>query len=232
MEDDTSYETQKRKHAIEQLKQIAKYRETHSAPVDTQGCDVVGDTSDPKTYRFQTLIALMLSSQTKDPITSKAVERLRTLPGGLTAKSLAEADVSLVESLIRPVSFAPTKSTNIVAAAKFCVTTHDGDIPNTMEGLMSIRGVGVKMATLAMNACWGSNSGIGVDTHVHRIANRLKWVSTQTPEKTEIALQEMFPSDLWDTINTNLVGFGQTVCSARAPKCKECPVKCTCPSIE
>ena len=195
----------RKRRILAQFRKIAAYRETHSAPVDTQGCDVVGDTSDPKTYRFQTLIALMLSPQTQDATTMRAIGRLRTLPGGLIAKSLAESDPSLVESLIRPVRFAHTKSANIVEAAKLCVNSYDGDIPNTMEELMSIKGVGIKMSTLAMNVCWGFQVGISVDPHVHRIANRLMWVDEPTPDKTEMALREIFPKDLWDTISTNLV---------------------------
>jgi endonuclease-3 len=86
------------------------------------------------------------------------------------------------------------------------------------------------MATLAMVHAWHEDVGIGVDVHVHRIANRLGWCATTQPEKTEAALQAVFPKELWEPLNETVVGFGQTICAARKPKCSHCPIADTCRS--
>lgn len=110
------------------------------------------------------------------------------------------------------------------------------DIPSTLDGLMQLPGVGPKMSHLVLNVAWGANSGICVDTHVHRICNRLKWVKTwnksgsQDTEKTRMELEGWLPREHWTTINPLLVGFGQTVCLAVAPKCDQCQIRNLCPA--
>jgi endonuclease-3 len=206
--------------ALSQLTAIIEFRKHMSAPVGTMGCSKLGDTSDAKLYRFQTMIALMLSSQTKDELTSKAIRNLKTLPGGLTAATLSTATVDVVQGLIRRVSFFPTK------AAELCSRDHDRDIPRTIADLVAIPGVGIKMATLAMAHVWDDKVGIGVG--VHRIADRLGWVKTNHPDKTEVELQKLFPKDVWGGVNGALVGFGQTICAGKRPKCGECPIADSC----
>ena len=215
---------------IKQLQALIEFRKTSTAPVDTMGSGEVGDKSDPKLYRFQTLISLMLSAQTKDEYTAEAIGNLKKgLKGGLTAKSLGSANEATVQEMIRKVGFAKTKSGRIIQAAQLCDRDYDGDIPSTMEGLTAIKGVGIKMATLAMQHAWNEQIGIGVDVHVHRIANRLHWVHTNSPEQTEVELQKVFPQELWRPINKTLVGFGQTVCGAVKQKCEICPISKSCP---
>lgn len=213
---------------VEQLQALIDYRAKNQAPVDTMGCSKVGDTSDPKLYRFQTLIALMLSAQTKDQITAKAVENLRTLEGGLTPSVLASQKKETVEELIRQVSFFRNKAERIIKVAGICDRDYNGDIPDTIESLVALPGVGLKMATLAMGHAWKKNIGIGVDVHVHRIANRLGWVKTKHPDETEVELQKVFPKELWEPLNETLVGFGQTICAAKKQLCDECPIHDTC----
>ena len=183
-----------------------------------------------KNYRFQILISLMLSSQTKDEISSQAVENLQKgLKGGLTASSLAKANEDVVKELIKRVCFYKTKAQRIIEVAKICERDYDGDIPKTKEELMAFKGVGEKMANLAMNNAWNEIIGIGVDVHIHRIANRLKWVKTQTPEQTEVELQKIFPKELWDPVNLTIVAFGQNICGAKKQKCDICPIAKSCP---
>ena len=213
---------------VDQLRALIAFREKSEAPVDTMGCSKVGDKTDPKLYRFQTLIALMLSAQTKDPITAKAVENLRTLKGGLTPSSLAAQKKETVEELIRQVSFYRNKAERIIKVAGICEKDYDGDIPNTLESLVALPGVGLKMATLCMQSAWQQDIGIGVDVHVHRIANRLGWCKTDHPDKTELELQKVFPKELWRPLNETLVGFGQTICAAKKQRCEECPINDTC----
>ncbi|KAI7825913.1 DNA glycosylase, partial [Kickxella alabastrina] len=215
---------------------IKEYRATHEAPVDTVGCEALGaEEKDPKLQRFRTLISLMLSAQTKDEITAEAVHNLsQRLPGGLTPKALSEAQTDLIHECVRRVGFWQRKSGYIKEAARTCLEQHDGDIPRTVTQLLSLPGVGPKMAYLAMQAAWQDNQGIGVDTHVLRISHRLGWVSdlARTPEATRHALESWMPKSLWREINPLLVGLGQTVCRGVGPKCGECPVSQYCPSAQ
>lgn len=109
---------------------------------------------------------------------------------------------------------------------------YNGDIPKTIPDLIKLPGVGPKMAHICMNAAWGEVTGIGVDTHVHRISNRLGWVPkpTKEPEKTRVELEKWMPYEHWDEINVILVGFGQTTCTPINPKCGNCLLTKLCPS--
>ena len=213
---------------VDQLKKIIEFRKKHEAPVDTMGCGCNSEQIDPKTERFQTLISLMLSSQTKDQITSEAVQNLQKMKGGLNAPNLMNADPTVVLECIKRVGFAQRKREYIIEAAKKCHAEYDDDIPKTLDELTAFKGVGIKMATLAMMHCWHENIGIGVDVHVHRISNLLGWIKTKTPEQSETALQKVFPQELWGEINHALVGFGQAYCTSKKPKCDICPIKDTC----
>lgn len=213
---------------VEQLKALIEFRKGSEAPVDTMGCSKLGDTMDPKLYRFQTLIALMLSAQTKDQTTSQAIERLKEMKGGLTPTSLGHANIDVVKEIIRPVSFYQNKADRIIEAAQICERDYNGDIPRTLEDLLKLRGVGMKMATLCMGSAWNEQIGIGVDVHVHRISNRLGWVNTKNPDATEVELQKVFPKELWEPLNETIVGFGQTICNAKKPKCELCPISESC----
>ncbi|KAJ2871041.1 alpha,alpha-trehalase nth1 [Coemansia aciculifera] len=213
---------------------IKEYRATHEAPVDTVGCEALTqEEKDPKLKRFRSLVSLMLSAQTKDEITAEAVRGLsQRLPGGLTPKSLSEAPIDLIHECVRKVGFWQRKSNYIKEAARTCLEQYAGDIPRTVPQLLSLPGVGPKMAYLAMHAAWQDTQGIGVDTHVLRISHRLGWVSdsAKSPEATRHALESWMPRSLWRELNPLLVGLGQTVCRAIGPKCGECPVSQYCPS--
>ncbi|KAJ2898365.1 alpha,alpha-trehalase nth1 [Coemansia aciculifera] len=213
---------------------IKEYRATHEAPVDTVGCEALTEEeTDPKLKRFRSLVSLMLSAQTRDEITAEAVRGLsQRLPGGLTPKALSEAPIDLIHECVRKVGFWQRKSNYIKEAARTCLEQYAGDIPRTVPQLLSLPGVGPKMAYLAMHAAWQDTQGIGVDTHVLRISHRLGWVSdsAKSPEATRHALESWMPRSLWRELNPLLVGLGQTVCRAIGPKCGECPVSQYCPS--
>lgn len=106
---------------------------------------------------------------------------------------------------------------------------YNSDIPSTAEDLCKLPGVGPKMAHLCMLTAWGKVTGIGVDTHVHRISNRLGWVKTKTPEETRKALQDWLPQELWSEVNELLVGFGQQICLPQRPRCSTCLNRELCP---
>ena len=194
------------------------------APVDTVGCERLADVqATPKDRRFQTLVALMLSSQTKDTVTAVAMKRLKEeLPGSLTVQSVLLASPETFNELIGKVGFHNTKTKNIVAAAKILARDYDSDIPSTIDGLISLPGVGPKMAYLTMSGAWGRTEGIGVDVHVHRITNLWGWHQTKNPEETRALLEAWLPKEKWHEINTLLVGLGQTICTPVARKCGDC----------
>lgn len=183
--------------------------------------------------RFQTLIALMLSSQTKDTTNAIAMRRLQTeLPHpGLTLENILTVDPVNLNEMIFVVGFHNNKTRYIKATALILRDQFDSDIPDTIEGLMSLPGVGPKMAYLCLSAAWGRTEGIGVDVHVHRITNLWGWHKTKAPEETRAALESWLPRDKWHEINHLLVGFGQTVCLPVGRKCHECTLsQGLCPS--
>lgn len=204
------------------------------APVDTMGCEnLAEDLRSPRDKRYQTLTALMLSSQTKDTVTAVAMKNLQDgLPGGFTLESMLEVEPSMLNSLIDKVGFHNNKTKYIKATAEILRDGFDSDIPDTIEGMISLPGVGPKMAYLCMSAAWHRHEGIGVDVHVHRITNLWGWHKTQTPEETRASLESWLPKEKWHDINHLLVGFGQTWCPPVGRKCDECflAAKGLCPS--
>ncbi|ODN95282.1 endonuclease III [Cryptococcus wingfieldii CBS 7118] len=213
----------------DQYRLIEHMRRGIIAPVDDMGCERPRTgANDAKTFRFHILISLMLSAQTKDAVTSAAVSLLHeTLPGGLTAESLAAAPAEQVHDCINKVGFWRRKADYIQEAAKHLLEKEGeekGDVPNTLEGLCELKGVGPKMAFLALQCAWDINAGIGVDVHVHRITNRLKWHKppTTNPEQTRLNLQSWLPEKLHKPINPLMVGFGQMICLPVGPRCDLC----------
>ncbi|KAG9065343.1 DNA N-glycosylase and apurinic/apyrimidinic (AP) lyase [Linnemannia hyalina] len=218
------------------LDRLREFRLQNPAPVDTMGCErlaEVGDHIPPEVSRYQTLVALMLSSQTKDTVTSVAVRRLqKELKGGLTIQSILDVPSEELNTIIGAVGFHNKKTIYLKQVAEICRVQYNGDIPDTAEALIALPGVGPKMAYLTLQCAWNKNLGIGVDVHVHRIANRLGWVKTEKdgPEGTREALQSWLPKEHWREINHIMVGFGQVLCLPRGPRCAACPVQERCPS--
>ena len=214
---------------------VKEMRKLHLAPVDTMGCETLAEEHvTPRDKRFQTLIALMLSSQTKDTTNAIAMRRLQTeLPApGLTLENILDVDPVKLNELIYVVGFHNNKTRYIKATAIILRDHYASDIPDTVDGLMSLPGVGPKMAYLCLSAAWGRTEGIGVDVHVHRITNLWGWHKTKGPEETRTTLQGWLPKEKWHEINHLLVGFGQTICTPVGRKCGECTLgeKGLCPS--
>ncbi|KLU83862.1 DNA repair protein Ntg1 [Magnaporthiopsis poae ATCC 64411] len=177
----------------------------------------------------------MLSSQTKDTVNAVAMARLKSelppcrdgAPAGLNLENVLAVEPATLNNLIYAVGFHNNKTKYIKQAAEILRDQWAGDIPNTIEGLMSLPGVGPKMAHLCMSAPngWNKVEGIGVDVHVHRITNLWGWngaAPTKNPEATRAALESWLPRDRWREINWLLVGFGQTVCLPVGRKCGDC----------
>ncbi|XP_018335211.1 endonuclease III-like protein 1 isoform X2 [Agrilus planipennis] len=212
----------------EVLKNLQEMRKNHDAPVDSMGCQKCMDgNGTPKEKRYQSLLSLMLSSQTKDQVTHAAMMRL--ISHGCTVDNILNTPDEKLGELIYPVGFWKSKVKYIKKTSEVLKNKFNGDIPKTLEDLCSLPGVGPKMAHLCMQIAWGTVTGIGVDTHVHRITNRLKWVNTKTPEETRKALEKWLPFDLWSEVNHLLVGFGQQICLPVRPQCETCLNKSLCP---
>ena len=209
-------------------------RSQWQAPVDTMGCESLAeDKRTPREQRFQTLVALMLSSQTKDTVTAVAMKNLQEgLPGGFTLESVREVEPAVLNGFIQKVGFHNNKTKFIKQVVEILAEKHDDDIPDTIEGLVALPGVGPKMAYLCMSAAWGRDEGIGVDVHVHRITNLWGWHKTASPEETRMMLESWLPKEYWHHINHLLVGFGQTYCPPVGRRCDDCKLaqERLCPS--
>ncbi|XP_017120705.2 endonuclease III-like protein 1 [Drosophila elegans] len=213
------------------LESIRVMRNSKSAPVDIMGCHRCADSkADAKTQRFQNLVALMLSSQTKDQTTYEAMNRLKDQ--NLTPLKIKEMPVTELENLLHPVSFYKNKAKYLKQTVDILIEKYDSDIPDNPKELIALPGVGPKMAHICMAVAWNKVTGIGVDVHVHRISNRLGWLPkpTKEPEQTRIALEKWLPHSLWAEVNHLFVGFGQTICTPVKPNCGECLNKDICPS--
>jgi endonuclease-3 len=169
---------------------------------------------------FQVLIATLLSARTQDATTLAASTRLFKV--ARTPRTMVKLTVKRLERLIYPVSFYRHKARHVKATCQRLVDVYDGRVPMTMEELLTLPGVGRKTANLVLILAFKSQRNICVDTHVHRIVNRLGWVRTRTPEETEQALYQATESQWWPYINLYLVTWGQNVCRPVYPRCAEC----------
>lgn len=175
---------------------------------------------------FRVMIATLLSHRTRDEATHAACMSL--FARHPTPASLASAPLSEIETLIRPVGFYRVKARRIRDVARTLIERHGGRVPEEFSELMALPGVGRKTANCVLVYGFGRDA-IPVDTHVHRISNRLGIVRTTTPEETEGALTSLVPQDLWQDVNELMVVFGQRVCRPIGPRCRECPFT-WCPS--
>ena len=178
---------------------------------------------------FQVLIATMLSAQTKDAVTHAASTRLFRV--ARTPRTMAALSVARIRQLIYPVSFYRVKAHHVKDTCRQLLERFGGRVPATMEELLTLPGVGRKTAKLVLILSHASRDNICVDTHVHRIANRLGWVRTRTPDETEHALYDVVPKRLWPEVNLRLVTWGQNVCRPVYPRCAACVVSPLCPKI-
>jgi endonuclease-3 len=174
---------------------------------------------------FRILVGCLLSLRTRDETTAGAAARL--FPLADTPAALAVLPVAAIERAIFPVGFYRTKARNLVRVAQELLARFDGRVPSDLDALLTLPGVGRKTANLVVTFGFG-RPGICVDTHVHRISNRLGFVRTRTPEETEWALRAKLPRRHWIGLNDVLVAFGQTCCQPLSPHCSRCPVAAHC----
>ncbi|KAL3234496.1 Cytosolic neutral trehalase [Nakaseomyces bracarensis] len=212
-------------------------------PVDSVGCALMpiyiakhtGRSKEqikPINYRFQLLIAVMLSSQTKDEITALAMLNMMKHcievnkdPDGMTLDSMLKLSEPTIDELIKSVGFHRRKASYIHKSLRLLRDNFQSDVPTNVGDMLTLPGVGPKMTYLALQRAWGKMDGICVDVHVDRLCKMWKWVDPikcKTPDHTRKELQTWLPKCLWYEINSVLVGFGQVICMARGRRCDIC----------
>jgi len=177
---------------------------------------------------FEILMSTLLSLRTKDEVTLGAT--LRLFDHARTPRDLQALSKESIEKLIYPVGFYHTKADRLLAISRIILEQYDGNVPDDMDKLLALPGVGRKTANLVLAEGFGQPA-VCVDTHVHRISNRIGFVETRTPEKTEFALREKLPRKYWIDYNEMLVALGQTICRPISPFCSRCPASGICPKI-
>ena len=177
---------------------------------------------------FQLLVATVLSAQTTDvAVNGITPELFRRYPD---AKKLAKAAPAEVEALINRIGMFRQKAKNIVGLAQKLVEEHGGEVPKTLDELVTLPGVGRKTANVVLGVAFGSPEGVVVDTHVGRIAQRLGWTHHEAPAEIETELMRVFPHKDWDILSHTLIFHGRRICTAQRPACAACPVNDVCPS--
>ena len=177
---------------------------------------------------FTVLISCLLSLRTQDKTTDQASSRLFQLAE--TPQALAKLSTSVLEKTIYPVGFYKTKAKNIQMICRMLLAEYKGQVPDDIDALLKLPGVGRKTANLVVTLGYGK-PGICVDTHVHRITNRWGYVQTKTPEMTETALRNKLPERYWITINDILVTYGQNICKPISPFCSQCKIQRYCDRV-
>lgn len=177
---------------------------------------------------FEVLVSTLLSLRTKDEVTAAAAQRL--LAVARTPQAMLRLTPEAIEKCIYPVGFYPTKARRLLSISRILLDCYGGRVPDTLEALTALPGVGRKTANLVLVEGFRIPA-ICVDTHVHRISNRVGYVQTRTPEQTEMALRKKLPKRHWVRYNELLVAFGQVMCRPVSPFCSRCPVADMCPRI-
>ena len=174
---------------------------------------------------FTVLISCILSLRTQDKTTHEASERLFRL--AKTPQKVAKLSTAAIQEAIYPVGFYKTKAEHIKKICGILLSENKGTVPDDLEALLKLPGVGRKTANLVVTLGYGK-PGICVDTHVHRITNRWGYVQTKTPDQTEMALRKKLPAEYWIIINDLLVSYGQNLCKPISPFCSACKIRPLC----
>ncbi|HPD57597.1 MAG TPA: endonuclease III [Smithellaceae bacterium] len=185
---------------------------------------LAADQRDP----FVILISTLLSLRTKDEVTELATERLFKLAG--TPAEMLKIPEAKIAKTIYPVGFYRVKARTIHHVCRELIERFNSRVPDNLEDLLSIKGVGRKTANLVISLAYGK-PGICVDTHVHRISNRMGYVKTKTPDETEFALRAKLPRRHWIIYNTLMVAFGRRTCKPVSPVCSACPINIYCARV-
>jgi len=178
---------------------------------------------------FTVLISCILSLRTKDEVTEKAATRL--LKKHNTPEKILQLSEKQIQKLIYPVGFYKTKAKRIKEISKTLINEYHSKVPENFDELLKLKGVGRKTANIVMTYGHKKQGYLAIDTHCHRIPNRLGWIKTKTPDETEKQLKKILPKKYWMEFNHLLVKFGQTICVPVSPFCSKCPIEKHCKKI-
>ena len=178
---------------------------------------------------YTTLISCLLSLRTKDEVTEQA--SIRLLKEFNTPYKIIDLPTQQIQSLIYPVGFYKTKAKRIKEISKTLIKMYNGNVPDNFNELLKLKGVGRKTANIVMVYGHKKKGFLPIDTHCHRIPNRLGWIKTKIPEQTEKELRKVLPDKYWDDFNHLFVKFGQTICVPISPFCSRCPIERFCKKI-
>jgi len=193
--------------------------------LETEKLPIVSGLAEKDSDPFQILISTLLSLRTKDEVTEVATQRLFALAS--TPSKMLKLSEDQIINAIYPVGFYRNKTKTILHVCRELIEKYNSRVPDTIEELLSLKGVGRKTANLVVTLGY-QGKGICVDTHVHRISNRLGYVETKNPEETEFALRKKLPHQYWIIYNTIMVAFGRNICRPVSPLCSKCPVSGYC----
>jgi endonuclease III len=207
---------------------IRKIVETLRREVRSLEVPIVTEISRKRRDPFDVLVSTILSLRTKDQVTREASRRLLAVAG--TPAELIALPEEEISKLIFPVGFYRTKARTLKQLGRDLLEKYGGKVPDDLDELLKIKGVGRKTANLVITLGFGI-PGICVDTHVHRVSNRLGYVSTKTPEQTEAALRKKLPKEYWIEYNDLLVTWGQNVCRPISPFCSKCAIEPYCKQV-
>lgn len=175
---------------------------------------------------FTVLISCILSLRTKDEVTEKAAIKL--LKKHNTPEKILKLSEKEIQKLIYPVGFYKTKAKRIIEISEILIKKYNSKVPDTFDELLKLKGVGRKTANIVMTYGHKKQGHLAIDTHCHRIPNRLGWIKTKTPEETEKTLKKILPKKYWMEFNHLFVKFGQTICTPISPFCSKCPIEKHC----
>ena len=177
---------------------------------------------------FMVLVSCILSLRTRDKVTAFASDSLFKL--AYTPEDFLKLEPEKVEKAIYPVAFFRNKTVTLFNLCRVLIDKYDGKVPESLDELLQLKGVGRKTANLTITLGYGK-LGICVDIHVHRVANRWGYVKTKSPDETEIALRKKLPKRYWKEFNNLLVSFGQNICKPKSPYCSKCSIEKYCSQI-
>ena len=178
---------------------------------------------------FTTIISCLLSHRTQVEVTDQA--SIRLLSKYNTPEKIVKLTEKQIQELIYPVGFYKIKSKRIKDISKTLIEEYNSQVPNNLEELLKLKGVGRKTANIVMVYGHKKQGFLPIDTHCHRIPNRIGWIKTKTPEETEMALKSVLPKKYWDDFNHLFVTFGQNICVPISPFCSKCPIKKYCKQV-
>ena len=210
-------------HVDELFKLLKKGLRKFETPVINRAKRDIDDTP------FTTLISCVLSLRTKDNVTEQA--SLRLLKKYNTPEKILTLSEEEIESLIYPVGFYKTKAKRLKEISKTLIDDYSSKVPEDFDELLKLKGVGRKTANIVMVYGHKKTGYLPIDTHCHKIPNRLGWIKTKTPEETEVALRKILPEKYWDDFNDLFVTFGQNICVPISPFCSKCPIEKYCKKI-